>query len=164
MMSACRRRVQCAKAGGEDDLMALIRPVGAALALVAIGFAFGSGHGASVAQAQAGNRVFELRTYTAPDGKLPELQARFRNHTMRIFEKHGMKNVGYWVPQDAPLKDNTLIYVISHESRDAAKKSWAAFGADPEWQKVAKESQVNGKIVAGITSVYMDPADYSPIK
>jgi hypothetical protein len=144
--------------------MALIRPVGAALALVAVGFALGSWHGASVAQAQAGNRVFELRTYTAPDGKLPELQARFRNHTTRIFEKHGMKNVGYWVPQDAPLKDNTLIYVISHESRDAAKKSWAAFGADPEWQKVAKESQVNGKIVAGITSVYMDPADYSPIK
>jgi len=75
-----------------------------------------------------------------------------------------MKNVGYWVPQDAPAKDNTLIYIISHESREAAKKSWSAFGADPEWQKVAKESQVNGKIVAGITSVYMDATDYSPIK
>ena len=133
--------------------MALIRPVGAAVVLVAIGFALGSWHGTSVAQAQAANRVFELRTYTAPDGKLPELQARFRNHTMRIFEKHGMKSVGYWVPQDAPTKDNTLIYIISHESRDAAKKNWASFGADPEWQKVAKESQMNGKIVAGITSV-----------
>lgn len=144
--------------------MAVIRPVGAAVVLVAIGFALGSWHGTSVAQAQAANRVYELRTYIAPDGKLPELQARFRNHTMRIFEKHGITNVGYWVPQDAPAKDNTLIYVISHESRDAAKKSWAAFGADPEWQKVAKESQMNGKIVAGITSVYMDPADYSPIK
>lgn len=135
-----------------------------ALALMAIGFAAGSWHGASVAHAQNAGRVFELRTYTAPDGKLPELQARFRNHTMRIFEKHGMKNVGYWVPQDAPAKDNTLIYIISHESREAAKKSWAAFGADPEWQKVAKESQINGKIVAGITSVYMDATDYSPIK
>jgi hypothetical protein len=144
--------------------MGLIRPIGAALVLVVVGFGFGSWHATSVAQAQAANRVFELRTYTAPEGKLPELHARFRNHTMRIFEKHGMKNVGYWVPQDAPTRDNTLIYLISHQSRDAAKKSWAAFGADPEWQKVARESQINGKIVAGITSVYMDPADYSPIK
>ena len=135
-----------------------------ALVLLAIGFAAGSWHGAAGVEAQNANRVFELRTYTAPDGKLPELQARFRNHTMRIFERHGMKNVGYWVPQDAPAKDNTLIYIISHESRDAAKQSWAAFGKDPEWQKVAKESQMNGKIVAGITSVYMDATDYSPIK
>ena len=146
--------------------MSLLSPsrVVPALALLVIGFAAGSWQSASVAHAQNTGRVFELRTYTAPDGKLPELQARFRNHTMRMFEKHGMKNVGYWVPQDAPAKDNTLIYIISHESREAAKKSWAAFGADPEWQKVAKESQMNGKIVAGITSVYMDPADYSPIK
>jgi hypothetical protein len=135
-----------------------------ALLLLAIGFAAGSWHGAAVVQAQNANRVFELRTYTAPEGKLPNLQARFRDHTMRIFEKHGMKNVGYWVPQDAPAKDNTLIYIISHESREAAKKSWSAFGQDPEWQKVAKESQMDGKIVAGITSVYMDPTDYSPIK
>ena len=146
--------------------MSLLRPsrVVPALALLVIGFAAGSWHAASVAHAQNAGRVFELRTYTAPDGKLPELQARFRNHTMRMFEKHGMKNVGYWVPQDAPAKDNTLIYIISHESREAAKKSWAAFSGDPEWQKVAKESQMNGKIVAGITSVYMDATDYSPIK
>ncbi len=89
--------------------------------------------------------VFELRTYTAPDGKLPNLQARFRDHTIRIFNKHGMKNVGYWVPQDAPTKDNTLIYIISHDSREAAKKSWADFQADPEWKKVAAESQVDGR-------------------
>jgi hypothetical protein len=146
--------------------MTLLNPfrVASTLVLLAIGFALGSWHQSSVAHAQNANRVFELRTYTAPDGKLPDLQARFRNHTMRMFEKHGMKNVGYWVPQDAPAKDNTLIYIISHESREAAKKSWSAFGGDPEWQKVAKESQMNGKIVAGITSVYMDPTDYSPIK
>ena len=135
-----------------------------ALVLLAIGFAAGSWHGAAAVEAQNANRVFELRTYTAPEGKLPNLQARFRDHTMRIFEKHGIKNVGYWVPQDAPNRDNTLIYIISHESREAAKKSWSAFGQDPEWQKVARESQMDGKIVAGITSVYMDPADYSPIK
>jgi hypothetical protein len=146
--------------------MTLLNPfrVLSTLVLLAIGFALGSWHQSSVAHAQNAGRVFELRTYTAPDGKLPDLQARFRNHTMRIFERHGMKNVGYWVPQDPPNKDNTLIYIISHESREAAKKSWAAFGADPEWQKVAKESQMNGKIIAGITSVYMDATDYSPIK
>ncbi len=135
-----------------------------ALALLAIGFAAGSWHGSTTALAQSANRVYELRTYTAPDGKLPELQARFRNHTMRMFEKHGMKNHGYWVPQDAPLKDNTLIYIISHASREQAKASWSAFGADPEWQKVSKESQVNGRIVQGVVSVYMDPTDYSPMK
>ena len=143
-----------------------------ALALLGIGFAAGSWHGTTAALAQTPNpstslgagRVYELRTYTAPEGKLPELQARFRNHTMRIFEKHGMKNHGYWVPQDAPLKDNTLIYIISHDSREAAKKNWSAFGADPEWQKVAKESQANGRILQGVVSVYMDPTDYSPMK
>jgi len=144
--------------------MALIRPVGAALVLVAIGFAVGSWHGTSVAQAQAANRVYELRTYTAPDGKLADLNARFRNHTMRIFQKHGMTNVGYWVPQDAPAKDNTLIYIISHASREAAKKSWADFAADPEWKKVSAESQVNGRIVASVVSVFMDATDYSQIK
>ena len=138
--------------------------IASAIALLGIGFAFGSWNAATVAHAQNANRVYELRTYTAPEGKLPDLQARFRNHTMRIFERHGMKNVGYWVPQDAPAKDNTLIYIISHESREAAKKSWAAFGADPEWQKVNKESNANGKILAGVVSVYMDPTDYSPMK
>lgn len=135
-----------------------------AVALVAVGFGFGAFYSSEVAQAQAANRVYELRTYTAPEGKLPELQKRFRDHTLRIFEKHGMKNVGYWVPQDAPAKDTTLLYIISHASRDAAKKSWADFGADPEWKKVAAESQVNGRILSGVVSVYMDPADYSPMK
>jgi len=146
--------------------MTLLKPVGvvSAVMLLAGGYAVGSWHGASVAHAQNANRVYELRTYTAPEGKLPELQARFRNHTMRIFEKHGMKNHGYWVPQDAPAKDNTLIYIISHESREAAKKSWSAFGADPEWQKVSKESQANGRILTGVVSVYMDPTDYSAMK
>ncbi len=135
-----------------------------AVALLAIGFGLGAVYSTSVAQAQSANKVFELRTYTAPEGKLPDLNARFRNHTMRIFEKHGMKNVGYWVPQDVPAKDNTLIYIISHASREAAKKSWADFGADPEWKKVSAESQVNGRIVAGLVSVFMDATDYSPIK
>ncbi|MDO8678255.1 MAG: NIPSNAP family protein [Acidobacteriota bacterium] len=135
-----------------------------AVVLLAVGFGFGALYSTTVAQAQSANKVFELRTYTAPEGKLPDLNARFRNHTMRIFQKHGMSNVGYWVPQDAPAKDNTLIYIISHASREAAKKSWADFGADPEWKKVSAESQVNGRIVTGVVSVFMDATDYSPIK
>ena len=111
--------------------------------------------------AEAKGRVFELRTYTTHEGKLDALQARFRNHTTRIFQKHGMTNIGYWVPQDKP---NTLIYIISHASREAAKQNWEGFRADPEWQKVAKESEANGKIVAKVESVYMDATDYSAIK
>ena len=116
------------------------------------------------AGAQEHGRVFELRTYTCNEGKLPDLLARFRNHTMKLFEKHGMTNVAYWVPQDAPNSANTLIYVISHASRDAAKKNWAEFGSDPEWQKVQKESEANGKIVSKVVSVYMDATDFSPMK
>ena len=134
-----------------------------AVALLTIGFALGSWNASSVAHAQGG-KVFEMRTYTAPDGKLPNLQARFRNHTIRIFNKHNMKSVGYWVPQDAPAKDNTLVYIISHDSREAAKKSWADFQADPEWKKVSAESQVDGPIVSKVVSVFMDATDYSPIK
>jgi NIPSNAP len=116
------------------------------------------------AQAQSGARVFELRTYTAPEGKLGDLQARFRNHTTRIFQRHGMTNIGYWVPQDAPMSENTLIYVLAHADRESAKKSWAAFQADPEWKKVSAESQVNGRIVERVVSVFMDATDYSPLK
>jgi len=135
-----------------------------AVTLVAIGFGFGAFYSSTAAQAQAGARVFELRTYTSPDGKLPLLQKRFRDHTVQILDRHGMKSVGYWIPQDAPAKDNTLIYVISHASRDAAKQSWANFMADPEWKKVAAESQVDGPIVSKVVSIYMDATDYSPIK
>ena len=114
-----------------------------------------------VVHAQHG-RVFELRTYTTAEGKLPDLQARFRDQTMRIFGKHGITNVGYWVPQDKP---NTLIYIISHASREAAKQNWDSFRADPEWQKVAKESEKDGKIlVKSPESVFLTPADFSQIK
>jgi hypothetical protein len=115
-------------------------------------------------RAQASRRVFELRTYTTNEGKLDALQARFRNHTTKLFEKHGMTNVGYWVPQDDPLARNTLIYVLAHPSREAAKKSWASFQADPDWQKIRNESEAQGRINAKVESVFMDPTDYSPMK
>jgi hypothetical protein len=116
------------------------------------------------AQGLPKNRVFELRTYTANEGKLPALQARFRDHTMKIFEKHGMKNVGYWVPTDPPPSENTLIYILSFPDREAAKKSWEAFMNDPEWKKVQQESEVSGKLVGKIDSVFMEATDFSPIK
>jgi hypothetical protein len=109
--------------------------------------------------------VFELRTYVTNEGKLDALNARFRNHTTKLFEKHGMVSVGYWVPSDGEASKNTLIYILRHKSREAAEASWKAFRADPEWQKVAKESQVDGEFLPKPPeSVYMDATDYSPMK
>ncbi|MBK7926807.1 MAG: NIPSNAP family protein [Bryobacterales bacterium] len=121
------------------------------------------GYGAGQMDAKT-SRVYELRTYTAAPGKIEALHARFRNHTLKLFEKHGMKNVAYWAPSDDPLKANTLIYVVAHESREAAKKSWDAFRVDPEWIKARDASEVNGKLTAKVESVYMEATDYSPMK
>ena len=111
-----------------------------------------------------GGRLYELRTYTTHEGRLDALHQRFRNHTIKLFEKHGMKNGMYWVPTDEKLAKNTLIYVVSHDSREAAQKSWDAFRADPEWQKVRAESEKDGPIVSKVESVYMTLTDYSPVK
>jgi hypothetical protein len=112
----------------------------------------------------AESRVFELRTYTCYEGKLDALKTRFRDHTIRIFKKHGMESVGYWVPQDGERSNNTLIYILAHPSRQAATKNWADFAADPEWKKVAAESEANGKIVQKVESVFMEPTEFSQIK
>ena len=107
--------------------------------------------------------VFELRTYTAMPGKHANVLARFRDHTLKLFEKHGMTNLGYAVPMDA--KDGAgekLVYLLQHRSREAAKESFKAFGADPAWKAVAKASEVDGKIVAKIESVFMTQVPYSP--
>jgi hypothetical protein len=109
-------------------------------------------------------RVFELRTYHCYPGKLEDLKKRFREHTMTIFEKHGMHSVGYWTFEDDPLKGNALIYMISHASREQAKKDWAEFSADPEWKQVQAASEANGKLVEKVDSVYLDPTDFSPLK
>ena len=115
--------------------------------------------------ALAQNRVYEMRTYTCNEGKLEALKTRFRDHTIEIFKRHGMESVGYWVPQDPEKSKTTLIYIITHASREAAKANWAAFSADPEWKKVAAASEVNGKILAKPPeSIFMDPTDFSMLK
>jgi hypothetical protein len=110
------------------------------------------------------NRVYELRIYHTEPGRLPALLKRFRDHTRRIFDRHGIASLGYWVPQDAPIKDNTLIYIVSHPNRDAATKNWNEFRADPEWQKVSKDSEADGKIVEKVDFTFMDPTDFSALK
>jgi len=103
--------------------------------------------------------VYELRIYTAHPGKMPDLLARFRDHTCTLFARHGMENVGYWLPLEQKDGDK-LYYILKHPSREAAQAAWKAFGADPEWQTVRKASEANGAIVAGVESVFLAPTDY----
>lgn len=123
---------------------------------------------ASVANAKDSkeNRFFEMRIYTTHEGKLDLLHKRFRDHTNRIFKKHGMQLVGYWTPADGDEAENTLIYILAYPSRDAREKSWAAFRADPEWQKVFKASheEAGGKIVKKVDSKFITPTDYWPFE
>jgi hypothetical protein len=116
----------------------------------------------TAAQAAVGDEgpVYELRIYYAAPGKLDALNARFREHTCKLFEKHGMTNVGYWVPIDNA--ENRLIYLLSFPDRQAQARAWKAFRADPEWQKVVKETEADGKLVTRVESTLLTPTDYSP--
>ena len=109
-------------------------------------------------------KIYELRTYTCEPGKLDALKARFRDHTVRIFNKHGMESIGYWVPEDPERSGNTLIYILAHPSREAADKNWKEFADDPEWKKVQAESEASGKIVQKVERVWMDPTEFSKLK
>jgi hypothetical protein len=129
--------------------------------LIAVGL-IGFVAGVSVGQDKEA-RVYELRTYTTLPGQLPTLHKRFAEHTIMLFKNHNIKSEAYWVPTDDTLKDNTLIYLISHESRDAADRNWKAFSVDPKWIKVRDASRSNGKILAGRPErVFMIPTNYSP--
>jgi NIPSNAP len=123
-----------------------------------------AGPPAASAQAPAEGRLYEMRTYTTHPGKLEDLERRFRDHTTRIFEKHGMVNVGYWVPQDTARAENTLIYILSYPDREARNRSWTAFREDPEWQSAQAASEENGPIVLRVESVFMDPTDFSALR
>jgi hypothetical protein len=120
--------------------------------------------GANQGEKKVDTRVFELRTYYAAPSKMAALHARFRDHTCKLFEKHGMTNVAYWSPSDPKEADKKLIYVLAFPSREAAEKSWHNFREDPEWDKVRKASEVDGRLVEKVESVFMSATDYSPMK
>ena len=111
---------------------------------------------------QTANAVFELRVYHAAPGKLGELLARFRDHTTRLFEKHGMKNIAYWTPLDEPERGNMLVYILQHPSREGATANWKSFQDDPEWKRVKEESEANGKLAEKIDSTFLALTDFSP--
>jgi len=111
---------------------------------------------------QASTTVYELRVYHAAPGKLGELLARFRDHTTKLFTKHGMKNIAYWTPVDDPERENTLIYILQHPSRETAAANWKSFQDDPEWKRVKEESEANGKLAEKIDSTFLALTDFSP--
>jgi len=114
--------------------------------------------------AKPSDHVYELRLYHAKEGKMDALKARFGDHTDTIFRRHNMKSIGYWSPEDAPDSQNLFIYILEHPSRQEAEKNWAAFQADPEWQKAKKESEANGPLVDHIDDYFMDPTSFSALK
>jgi hypothetical protein len=114
--------------------------------------------------AGAKTRFFEMRTYTTNPGKLDALHARFRDHTNRLFQKHGIDLVGYWVPTDPERSKDTLVYILAYPDKEAREKAWKDFQADPDWQKAKAESEKDGALVKKVDSVFMTPTDYSPIK
>ena len=113
---------------------------------------------------QPSHHVYELRLYHVKEGKMDALKARFGDHTDVIFKRHNMKSIGYWSPEDAPDSQNLFVYILEHPSRQEAEKNWAAFQADPEWQKVKKESEANGPLVDHIDHYFMDPTSFSALK
>jgi hypothetical protein len=117
------------------------------------------------AQSKDSDRVYELRIYTTLPGRLPALNKRFADHTIRLFARHGIKSVSYWIPTDEARKDNTLVYILQHDSQEAADKNWKEFQADPEWVKAREASEADGKILAKPPErTFMKMTDYSPGK
>ena len=142
----------------------MMRSSGMTMALVVAAFGVGVWTGGASVAAQRTPRLLEVRRYTANPGKLEALVQRMRDGETKLFEKHGMKGVFYSVAADAPESQNTFIYVLSHESRDAAKKSWDDFRNDPEWKSMRDTSEANGALVGKVESTFVVPTDFSPIK
>lgn len=136
-----------------------------ALVFAAAGLAALLLSGVEMPTAQAADaRFFELRIYHANPGKLDALNARFRDHTNKLFVKHGMDLVGYWTPADSPESENTLVYILAYPSREAREASWKAFREDPAWIKAKEESEKGGVLVDKVDSKFLNPTDYSPIQ
>jgi hypothetical protein len=136
----------------------------AVLAVCVLGAVGLTGSGQDKGGQKVDTRVFELRTYYAAPGKMEALHARFRDHTCKLFQKHGMTLVGFWSPTDAQQASNRMVYILAFPSKAAADKAWEAFRTDPEWLKAKAESERNGKLVERVESVYLNPTDYSPLK
>jgi hypothetical protein len=115
------------------------------------------------AQGVDAETVYELRVYHLNEGKLPLILDRFRTKETAIFARCGMHGVGYWTPTEEPLEGKTLIYMLRHKSREAAKESWAKFVADPEWVALKAETEKDGTFVAKIDSTFMKLTDFSPV-
>lgn len=109
-------------------------------------------------------RYFEQRIYVAHDGKFDALNQRFRDHTCRLFEKHGMELIGFWIPTDEERSKNTLIYILAYPSKEARDASWEGFMNDPEWKAAYEASHVDGPLVKSVESIFMTGTDYSAIK
>lgn len=131
--------------------------------LVLMTVAFSSGIPAEPVKKED-TRIFEIRTYYAHPGKMKALHERFRNHTCKLFKKHGMELVGFWSPLDEKVAEEKMIYVLAYPSKEAADKAWKAFREDPEWIKAKTESEKDGPLVAKVESVFMKATDYSPMK
>jgi NIPSNAP len=131
--------------------------------VAAVGWAGYAAH-----EAQGGKsvepRVFEMRTYYAAPGKMDALHARFRDHTNKLFVKHGMTLIGYWSPIDAKDAEQKMIYILAYPSKEAATQSWKDFQDDPAWKTAKAASEKDGKLVAKVESIYLKATDYSPIK
>ena len=154
MQSPLKDRAMSASPLKQSYLLAIL--CGAALMLAIVRLPASS--------AQPPHHVYELRLYHVKEGKIDALKARFGDHTDAIFKRHNMKSIGYWSPEDAPDSQNLFVYILEHPSRQEAEKNWAAFQADPEWQKVKKESEANGPLVDHIDRYFMDPTSFSALK
>jgi hypothetical protein len=120
--------------------------------------------GADKGDKKVDNRVFEMRTYYAAPGKMEALHARFRDHTCKLFQKHGMTLIGFWSPIDPKEAQNKMVYILAFPSKEAAEKSWKAFQDDPDWKAAKAASEKDGKLVDKVESVFLNPTDYSPVK
>lgn len=133
------------------------------LAGAGLAVAFAAGW-AAAPEAGRVDRFFEIRTYTTHPGKLAGLHKRFRDHTNRLFIKHGMQLVGYWTPAEGPGAENTLVYLLAYENKETREAAWKGFLNDPVWKKAFKDSRADGPIVKKVEKMFLLPTDYSPIR
>ena len=143
--------------------MTKLRRAVAVVALAVAGIAVYAA-GAREGEKNVNTRIFEMRTYYAAPGKMDALHARFRDHTCKLFEKHGMTLIGFWSPLDAKEAQQKMVYILAFPSKEAAEKSWKAFQNDPDWKAAKAASEKDGKLVDKVESLFLNPTDYSAIK